>query len=73
MSFDSSGQCGHLFLMRNTEGAEKAHFKYYQEKILTPGINLQRKKYCGFDIAAGTSIPDKATAVAWSDGDLSLV
>ena len=73
VSVDSSEQCGHLFLMRNTEGAEKARFKYYQEKILIPGINLQRKKYCDFDIASGTSIPDKATAVAWSDGDLSQV
>ena len=41
VSVDSSEQCGHLFLMRNTEGAEKARFKYYQEKILIPGINLQ--------------------------------
>jgi hypothetical protein len=70
---DSSEQCGHLFLMCNTERAEKARFKYYQEKILIPGINLQRKKYCDFDIAVGTSIPDKATAVAWCDGDLSQV
>ena len=73
VSINSSEQSGHLFLMRNTEGAEKARFKYYQEKILIPGINLQRKKYCDFDFAAGTSIPDKATAVAWSDGDLSQV
>jgi len=70
---DLSEQCGHLFLMHNTEGAKKARFKYYQEKILIPGINLQRKKYFDFDIAAGTSIPDKATAVAWSDGNLSQV
>jgi hypothetical protein len=59
--------------MRNTEGAEKAWFKYYQEKILIPGINLLRRKYCNFDIAAGTSIPDKATAVAWCNGDLSQI
>jgi hypothetical protein len=26
-----------------------------------------------FDIAAGTPIPDKATAVAWCDGDLSQI
>jgi hypothetical protein len=58
VSVDSSQQCGHLFLMHNTEGAEKARFKYYQEKILIHGINLQRKRYCNFDIAAGTSIPD---------------
>ena len=73
VSVDSSEQCGHLFLMRNTEGAEKARFKYYHEKILIHGINLQRKKFCNFDIAAGSSIPDKATAVAWCDGDLSQI
>ena len=74
MSVDSSEQCGHLFLMRNTEGAEKARFKYYHEKILIHGINLQRKKFCNFDIAAGSSIPNKATAVAWwCDGDLSQI
>ena len=72
VSVDSSKQCGHLFLMCNTEGAEKACFKYYQEKILIHGINLQRKTYCNIDIAAGTSIPDKATAVAWCDGDHRL-
>ena len=73
MSIDSSEQCGHLFLMRNTEGAEKARFKYYQEKILIYGINLQWKRYCNFDIAARTSILDKATNVAWCDGDLSQI
>jgi hypothetical protein len=44
VSVNSNEQCGHLFLMHNTEGAEKARFKYYQEKILIPGINLQWKK-----------------------------
>jgi hypothetical protein len=59
--------------MHNTEGAEKAWFKYYQEKILIHRINLQWKRYCNFDIAAGTSIIDKATDVAWCDGDLSQI
>ena len=30
----SSQQVGHLFLMRNTDGAEKERFKYYQKHIL---------------------------------------
>jgi hypothetical protein len=30
----SSQQVGHLFLIRNSEGAKKQHFKYYQEHIL---------------------------------------
>ncbi len=71
MSIDSSKQCGHLLLMCNTERAEKAWFKYYQEKVPIHGINLQRKRHCNFDIADGASIPDKTTAVAWCDGDLS--
>ncbi len=73
VSVDQNKQCGHLFLMCNTEGAEKAWFKYYQEKILIHEINLQRKRYCSFDIATGTSIPDKATAVAWCVGDISQI
>jgi hypothetical protein len=44
VSVDSNQQFGHLFLMRNTEGAKKSQFRYYQEHIL--GINLQCKKYC---------------------------
>ena len=71
MSVDSSEQCGHLFLMRIREGAEKACFNTIRKRF----INLQRKKYYNFDIAAGTStsIPDKATAIAWCDGDLSQI
>jgi hypothetical protein len=46
VTVDSNQQYGHLFLMRNTEGAEKARFRYYQEHILIPGINMQHKKYC---------------------------
>jgi hypothetical protein len=70
---DSNQQLGHLFLMRNTEDAEKVCFRNYQEHILIPGINLQRKKYCNFDITAGTTIPNTATAVAWCDGDISRI
>ncbi len=73
VSVDSSQQVGRLFLMRNTEGAKKTCFRYYQEHILIPEINLQRKNYCIFDIAAGTIIPDSVTAVAWCDGDMSQI
>ncbi len=76
VSINSSKQCGHLFLMRNTEGAEKARFKYYQEKIFIPGINLQRKKYCDFDIAATRLLPLPGVTVIyprcmWSRNQLS--
>jgi hypothetical protein len=54
-----SQQAGHLFLMRNTEGAKKEHFNYYQEHILIPGINQQHRKYCDFDINDGGKIPDE--------------
>jgi hypothetical protein len=70
VSVDPNKQCSHLFLMHNTEGAEKAWFKYYQEKILIHKISLQQKRYCNFNIVEGASIPDKATAVAWCDGGL---
>ncbi len=73
VSINSSQQVGHLFLMRNMEGAEKARFRYYQEHILIPGINLKCKNYCNFDIAAGTTILDTFTAVAWCDGDMSQI
>ncbi len=73
VSVESNQQFRHLFLMRNTEGAKKTRFRYYQEHILIQGINLQRKKYCNFDINAGTTIPNKATAVAWCDGDMSQI
>jgi hypothetical protein len=33
VSIDSSQQVGHLFLMRNTEGAKKARFRYYTRSI----------------------------------------
>jgi hypothetical protein len=69
----SSQQVGHLFVMRNTEGAEKERFKHYQEHILIPGINQQRKKYCDFDINKGEEIPDELAAVTWCDGDLSQI
>jgi len=59
--------------MRNTEGAKKERFKYYQEHILIPGIHQQRKKYCDYDINEGEEIPDELTAVAWCDGDLSQI
>jgi hypothetical protein len=59
--------------MRITEGTKKACFRYYQEHILILGINLQRMHYCNFDINAGTTITNKATAIAWCDGDMSQI
>jgi hypothetical protein len=70
----SSQQVSYLFLMtRNSEGAKKECFKHYQEHILLPGINQPCKKYCDFNINTGEEIPDRLTAVAWCDGDLSQI
>jgi hypothetical protein len=69
----SSQQVGHLFLMRNTVGAEKERFKHYQEHILVPGINQQRKKYSDFNINASEEIPKELIAVAWCDDDLAKI
>ncbi len=36
-------EVGHLLFMRNTEGAEKKRFKWFQQDILLPGINNHHK------------------------------
>ena len=64
-------QVGHVLFMRNTEGAEKQRFKWYQNNILIPGINNQRKVY--FDYDGDGDIPVKLTACSWCDGDLSQI
>ena len=64
---------GHLLLMRNTEGAEKRRFTWYQENILMKGTSINCKVYCGFDDSSRREIPDRLTAVSWSDGDLSQI
>ena len=66
-------EVGHLLFMRNTEGAEKKRFKWYQQEILLPGINDHRKRYAKFDASSGSPIPDKLTAVTYCDGDFSQV
>jgi hypothetical protein len=59
--------------MRNTEGAKKKSFRWYQQKILLPGINNHRKQYAKFDASSGSPIPNKLTAITYCDGDLSQV
>ncbi len=66
-------EVGHLLFMSNTEGAEKKRFKWYQQKILLPGINDHRKRYAKFDASSGSPIPDKLTAVTYCDGNFSQV
>jgi hypothetical protein len=65
-------EVGHLLFMRNTEGAEKKRFRWYQQVILVPGINDHRKRFANFDASMG-SIPDKLTAVTYCDGDFSQI
>ena len=66
-------EVGHLLLMRDSAGAEKQRFKWYQEEILFPGINGHRQEFGKFDASSGREIPDKLTAVSWCDGDLSQI
>jgi hypothetical protein len=55
--------------MRNTKGAEKKRFRWYQQEILMPGINNHRKRFANFDASTMSSMPDKLTAVTYCDGD----
>ena len=64
---------GHVVFLRNTPGAEKKKFRWYQDNILIPGINAQRLHHDNFDAAKGLEIPDSLTAVSWCDSDLSQV
>ena len=66
-------EVGHLLFMRNTEGAEKKRFKWYQQEIFLPRINDHCKRYAKFDADSGSPIPDKLTAVTYCDGDFSQV
>ncbi len=63
-------EVGHLIFMRNTEGAKKKRFRWYQQVILVPGIKDHRKRFANFD-ASTDSIPDKLTAVTYCDSDFS--
>ncbi len=62
-------EVGHLLFMRNTEGAEKKRFLWFQQNILFPGINDQCKRFAKFDASLMSSIPDKLTAVSYCDGE----
>ncbi len=66
-------QVGHLLLMRNTEGAEKQRFQWYQEHILIPEVNRQREIFGHHDALAGNTIRDYLSAVSMCDGDLSQI
>ncbi len=69
----NNAEVGHVLLMQNTEGAKKKRFKWYQQEILIPGINDHRRVYGKFDASSGSSIPNKLTAVAYCDGDISQI
>jgi hypothetical protein len=66
-------EVGHLLFMRNTVGAEKKRFLWYQRTILFPGINDHRKRFAKFEAPSMSSIPDKLTAVSYCDGDFSQI
>jgi hypothetical protein len=66
-------EVGHLLFMRNTKGAEKKRFRWYQQEILMPGIKNHWKRFANFDASTTSSIPDKLTAVTYCDGDFSQI
>jgi hypothetical protein len=66
-------EVGHLLFMRNTVGAEKKRFLWYQRTILFPGINDHFKWFAKFEASSMSSIPDKLTAVSYCDGDFSQI
>jgi hypothetical protein len=65
-------EVGYLLFMRDTKGAEKMRFRWYQQEILIPGINNHRMRFAKFDASTMTYIPDKLTAVSYCDGDIKM-
>ena len=59
--------------MRNTEGAEKEYFQWYQDTVLLPGINDHHKQFDKYDDKSGRECLNKLTAVTWCNGDLSQI
>ncbi len=66
-------EVGHLLFVRNTKGAEKKRFIWYQQEILMPGINDHWKRFANFDASTTSSMPDKLTAMTYCDGDFSQI
>jgi hypothetical protein len=66
-------EVSHLVFMRNTKGAKKKRFRWYQQEILMTGINDHQKRFAKFDGCTLNSIPDKFTAVTYCDGDFSQI
>ncbi len=66
-------EVGHLLFMRNTKGAKKKRFLWYQQNIPFPGINNNCKRFANFDASAISSIPDKLTAVSYCNGDFKQI
>ncbi len=66
-------EVSHLLFMRNTKGAKKKRFRWYQQEILVPGINDQCKRFANIDTSTMGSIPDKITAVTYCYGDFSQI
>ena len=63
---------GWVLLMRNTPGAEKQRFKWFQEVVLKDFLVWIREQYFGFHSdEVGASITEDLRAVFWMDGDTS--
>ncbi len=49
----SSQDVGHVIFLRNTPGAEKKKFRWYQDTIVIPEINAHRLRHDNFDSSTG--------------------
>ncbi len=74
---NNTGNCyqkvGHLLFIRNTKGAKKKRFRWYQQEILLPGINDHCKWFVKFDASTISSTLDQMTAVTYCDGEFSQI
>ena len=55
---------GHVIFFRNTHGAEKEKFWWFQDTILIPEINDHHQHHDNFDAYSGLEIPETLTAVS---------
>ena len=56
-------ETGYVLFMRDTEGAKKQKFKWYQETVFIPGVNKNRLEFDDLDVSTCSDIPIEDTAV----------
>ena len=56
-------ELGYVLFMRDTEGAKKRKFKWYQENIFIPGVMKNCLVFDDLDVSTCSEIPIEDTAV----------